>query len=55
MAMNIKNPQAYRLAQELAKLMGTSLTDAIIQALREKWGKNRVALGALGSDGTNRA
>lgn len=39
MAMNIKNPEAHRLAHELAKLMGTSITEAIIQALREKLGR----------------
>ena len=36
MAMNIKNPETYRLAQELAAKMGTSLTEAVTQAVREK-------------------
>jgi len=36
MALNIKNPEAERLAQELAELSGHSLTDAVIQALAEK-------------------
>lgn len=36
MAMNIKNAETHRLAQQLAALMGTSITEAITQALREK-------------------
>ena len=36
MAMNIKNPEAQRLAQQVAKLTGESLTAAISEALRER-------------------
>ena len=36
MAMNIKNPEAQRLAQQVVKLTGESLTAAISQALRER-------------------
>ncbi len=36
MAMNIKNPETQRLAQELAALTGESLTAAITLALRER-------------------
>jgi antitoxin VapB len=36
MAMNIKNPEAQRLAHQLATLTGESLTAAISQALRER-------------------
>jgi antitoxin VapB len=36
MALNIKNPEAHRLAQELARLTGTSITEAVTQALREE-------------------
>ena len=36
MALSIKNPEADRLARELARLMGESLTEAVIQALRER-------------------
>lgn len=36
MALNIKNPVAERLAQELARETGESLTDAVIVALRER-------------------
>jgi antitoxin VapB len=36
MALSIKHPDADRLARELAKKTGESLTDAIINALRER-------------------
>lgn len=36
MALNIKNPIAERLAQELAKETGESLTEAVIVALRDR-------------------
>ncbi len=36
MGMNIKNPDAYRLARELAALTGESLTTAITEAVRER-------------------
>lgn len=36
MSLNIKNPEAHKLATELAKLTGASLTEAVTQALREK-------------------
>lgn len=36
MAMNIKSPEAHRLAQQLASLMGTSITEAITQAVKDK-------------------
>jgi antitoxin VapB len=36
MALSIKHPEADRLARELAKTTGESLTDAIIRALRER-------------------
>jgi len=35
MALNIKNPEAHRLAQELAEATGNSLTDVVTEALRE--------------------
>ncbi len=34
--MNIKNPEAQRLAQQVAQLTGESLTAAISEALRER-------------------
>lgn len=36
MALNIKNEEADRLARELAELTGETLTDAVIEALRER-------------------
>lgn len=35
MALNIRNPEADRLAAELAALSGQTKTDAVIQALHE--------------------
>lgn len=35
MALNIKNPEAHRLAQELADATGQSMTQAVTEALRE--------------------
>jgi len=36
MAISIKNPEAERLARELAKRTGESMTEAIVKALRER-------------------
>jgi antitoxin VapB len=36
MALNIKNDEADRLARELAARTGESLTDAVINALKER-------------------
>jgi antitoxin VapB len=36
MALSIKHPEADRLARELARKTGESLTDAVINALRER-------------------
>ena len=36
MALSIKHPEADRLARELASATGESLTEAIINALRER-------------------
>ncbi len=36
MAMNIKNAETQRLAEELRRLTGESLTGAITEALRER-------------------
>jgi antitoxin VapB len=35
-SLNIKNEEAHRLAQRLAKLTGESLTEAVTRALRER-------------------
>ena len=36
MSLNIKNPETYRLAVELAQRTGTSMTEAVTEALRDK-------------------
>lgn len=36
MALIIKNPEADRLARELAKQTGETLTEAVVNALRER-------------------
>lgn len=36
MALNIKNPEVERLAHELAKATGETLTDAVGSALKER-------------------
>jgi antitoxin VapB len=49
MALNIKNPDVERLAEDVARLTGTSKTEAIRQALLER--RDRVA--ALASSGSS--
>lgn len=34
--MNIKSPEAHRLARELAEMTGETMTDAVTEALRER-------------------
>lgn len=36
MTLSIKNPEADRLARQLAEATGESLTDAVIRALRDR-------------------
>ncbi len=36
MALSIKNPEAERLARELARVTGESLTEAVTEALRQR-------------------
>lgn len=36
MALSIKNPETERLARELARTTGESLTEAVTQALRDR-------------------
>ena len=36
MALSIKNPEADRLARELARATGESMTEAVLRALRER-------------------
>ena len=50
MALSIKNDDADRLARELAATTGESLTDAVLEALRERLarelGRRRPGVGA---------
>lgn len=41
MALNIKSPEADRLARELASLTGESITDAVTKALKERLARER--------------
>lgn len=41
MSLNIKNPEAHRLARELADATGGSLTDAVTEALRDRLAETR--------------
>ncbi len=41
MSMNIKNPETHRLAAELSRLTGESMTKAVTQALRERLARER--------------
>ncbi len=36
MSLNIKHPEAHKLAQELARETGESMTAAVLQALRDR-------------------
>ena len=48
MALNLKHPDADRLARELAAKTGESLTDAVINALRERLAREqRSGAGAI--------
>ena len=41
MALNIKHPEADRLARELAAVTGETLTEAVVAALRERLERQR--------------
>ena len=41
MSLNIKNRETHRLAEELAKLTGESLTKAVTEAVRERLNRIR--------------
>ena len=41
MTLNIKNPEAHRLAKQLAAATGESLTTAVIVVLRERLERTR--------------
>jgi len=46
MALNIKNQETQRLAKELARLTGESMTAAITEAVRERLDRVRTDRGA---------
>jgi antitoxin VapB len=48
--MNIKNKEAHRLTEELAKLTGESLTAAVTEAVRERLERVRSAQGSSLAD-----
>jgi antitoxin VapB len=39
MSLNIKHPEVDRLARELAKQTGETITDAVVNAIRERLGR----------------
>ena len=41
MSLNIKNEETYKLVQQLAKITGKSLTEAVTEAVRERLEKVR--------------
>jgi antitoxin VapB len=45
MAINIKNEETQKLAKELAKLTGESMTSAVTEAVRERLDRVRTARG----------
>ena len=45
MSLNVKDPEAHRLAQAIAKTTGETLTDAVILALRERYERLQVCRG----------
>jgi antitoxin VapB len=45
MALNIKNPEADRLARELAGLTGESITDSVIAAMKDRIARERARRG----------
>jgi antitoxin VapB len=45
MSLNVKNQEAHRLAQAIAKATGETLTRAVTEALRERYERLRVRRG----------
>ena len=46
MSLNIKNKETHKLADELAKLTGESMTDAVTKAVRERLERVRSGRGS---------
>jgi len=55
MSLTVEHPEADRLAHELATTTGESLTEAVINALRERLERERRQRQALGLRGELRA
>jgi antitoxin VapB len=49
MTLNIKNPEAHRLAQELAALTGESMATAVTESVRERLARIRQRQDPLGA------
>ncbi len=45
MSLNVKDPEAHRLAQAIAKATGETLTRAVTEALRERYERLRAQRG----------
>jgi antitoxin VapB len=45
MSLNVKDPEAHRLAQAIAKATGETLTRAVTEALRERYERIRTRRG----------
>lgn len=45
MSLNIKDPEAHRLAQAIAKVTGDSMTQVVTEALRERFERLKQAEG----------
>ena len=45
MSLNVKDPEAHRLAQAIAKATGETLTRAVTEALRERYERLRIRRG----------
>jgi len=50
MSLNVKNQDAHRLAQKLARLTGESMTEAVTKALRERLDRVRGRRGSALAD-----
>lgn len=39
MSLNVKDPEAHKLAQAISRATGESMTHVVIEALRERWAR----------------
>ena len=47
MALTIRDPEAERLAREIAAMTGETVSQVVVTALRERWARLEAADGAL--------